>query len=367
MHKDDATMLKYIKNRLNIGTVYIREHFASFSVINKSDMLKICRIFDISPLNTTKHLNYVMFKKAYELYFNTNSSASQGKDKNVITEEILSLKNQMNKKRTHFNQQEGHRINITPYWFLGFIEAEGYFSVATAINKGVAFGLGQTASEFKVLEAIKDFLLALPGNYNISRIDTNPVCISCDSKAKYVNSKPMVKIKIVKADFNTNILIPFLDSLVWLSKKELDYKDWKIILDIRKKGKHFTEQGKKLISCISNRMNRNRLSTNLRKQDEISIDERIYKLLASPSNYEIQPDGKILIKSSGVYLKGRGNIGVNIFDVTEGTLVKSFNSIKECALFFWVSDRTIIRRLDKWSVVEHNNQNIIFKRKVSLP
>ena len=53
---------------------------------------------------------------------------------------------------------------------------------------------------------------------------------------------------------------------------------------------------------------------------------------------------KILIKSTGTYLKSRGNIGVSVFN-KDGKLVYEFNSIKECALFFKVSDRTDLRAL----------------------
>jgi len=53
-------------------------------------------------------------------------------------------------------------------------------------------------------------------------------------------------------------------------------------------------------------MNNSRLSTNLASKGEESsfsgdIKERALKLLSTPSNYEVQPDGKILIKSSGTY------------------------------------------------------------------
>ena len=32
-----------------------------------------------------------------------------------------------------------------------------------------------------------------------------------------------------------NVLIPFLDKLEWLSKKNLDYKDWKLVLTLKKR------------------------------------------------------------------------------------------------------------------------------------
>jgi len=113
-------------------------------------------------------------------------------------------------------------------------------------------------------------------------------------------------------------------------------------------------------------MNRNRLSTNLAKPSEIDIQERVSNLLASPSNYEIHPNGKILIKSSSVYLKGKGNVAINVLD-DKGILIHSFDSLKQCAIFFGISDRTINRRLDNGSFVEIEGQNLIFKREVTLP
>ena len=68
----------------------------------------------------------------------------------------------------------------------------------------------------------------------------------------------MAKLEIVKTDYLTNVIIPFFDNLIWLSKKKLDFEDWKLILKIKNDGKHFIEEGKELIKLISKRMNNNR-------------------------------------------------------------------------------------------------------------
>lgn len=73
----------------------------------------------------------------------------------------------------------------------------------------------------------------------------------------------MAFITVNQTDFLTNVLVPFFDSLIWLSKKEKDYKDWRLILNIIREGKHFIDEGKELISLIAKGMNNNRLSTNL--------------------------------------------------------------------------------------------------------
>jgi len=51
---------------------------------------------------------------------------------------------------------------------------------------------------------------------------------------------------------------------MWLSKKRLDYLDWKTVLKLKSEGKHFLPEGKEIILSICNRMNQNRLSTNIK-------------------------------------------------------------------------------------------------------
>ena len=79
---------------------------------------------DKQPLNTSKNLNYIIFRQAYDLYFNRDSI----KVSTELHKIMIDFKNQMNKSRVDYNQHEDHSINITPYWLLGFVEGDGYFS-----------------------------------------------------------------------------------------------------------------------------------------------------------------------------------------------------------------------------------------------
>ena len=378
-------MLEYVAQRLKIGKIYLDDHFVYFNVSKQSEVKIIINIFDQYPLNTSKNLNFLMWKQGYELYVSRKTSV---RDLNEIFNEILNLKNQMNKKRTSFKQPEGHCINITSYWFLGFVEGEGFFSIDLKSNPPrLVFGVGQTASEVDVLMAVKRFLLDLPGDYKISRVDTNVVGLTVNKKAKNENSKPMARIGVYKTDFINNVLIPFFDNLIWLSKKELDYQDWKLIFNIKLQGKHFTDEGKEIMSLLHLGMNEKRLSTNLIKNSSgpltdnydatlprknrwsyAEIIARALELLSTPSNYEIHSNGKIWVKSLGVYLKGRGNITVKAFN-QEGEIMHSFNSINppECAQFFNVSDRTINRKLENGTEVEFNGKKLVLRRETSLP
>lgn len=103
--------------------------------------------------------------------------------------------------------------------------------------------------------------------------------------------------------------------------------DWKTVLSLNTQGKHLMPEGQKIIFSICNRMNQNRLSTNqISNNKDLNLENKIEDLLDAPSNYEKHPNGKIFIKSSGLYLKGRGNINVKMFN-EQGLLVNYFDSI----------------------------------------
>ena len=85
----------------------------------------------------------------------------------------------------------------------------------------LGFALRQTALELPLLEAIKSYLLKLPGHYSIKR--GSGVVVKKNKSVS--NSKPMASLTISNNSYLANVLIPLLDSLVWQSKKELDYKD----------------------------------------------------------------------------------------------------------------------------------------------
>ena len=278
----------------------------------------------------------------------------------------------MNRKRISF-ELLNHSIKITPYWLLGFVEGEGTFNVSKSKDFALEFGVCQTLSEKKVMLEIQSFLLALPGDYPIRRKDSNMVPLYEDKKAKNENSNPMLKIKIRDLNYIGNVIIPFFDSLIWESKKRLDYLDWKAIFNLKREGKVYLPKCKDLILAICNRMNLKRLSTNktnLKDNSSIvnDLDLKLKSLLEAPSNLELHSNGKIFIKSLGKYIRGRGNIIVEVFlqeEYGRKILINSFESIRDCANFFKVDPRTITRRLDSGEFHSYENKTYILKRKNS--
>lgn len=75
MHINDRPLLVYIRNRLGLGKIYPisiesilpeKDKLTSvWEVYSFDDVLKIINIFDKYPLNTTKQLDYLAWRKAY--------------------------------------------------------------------------------------------------------------------------------------------------------------------------------------------------------------------------------------------------------------------------------------------------------------
>ena len=100
-----------------------------------------------------------------------------------------------------------------------------------------------------------------------------------------------------------------------------------MVLRLRINGQHLTEEGQQLIPLIAQSMNDGRLFTNKAKSTlpcagEIGynkINLRIQNLLYSPSNYEVQANGRILIVSAGTYL--RNSAGAELYNKISGVLL----------------------------------------------
>lgn len=91
-------------------------------------------------------------------------------EKILISHEILKLKNSINKKRTDFTNSAytkyNHKIEVTPYWLLGFLEGEGSFGV-DRFSWGIMFELGLTESQVRVIKAIREYFLVLSTFLNL--------------------------------------------------------------------------------------------------------------------------------------------------------------------------------------------------------
>lgn len=356
LHLDDLPLLQTIQGKFGIGKIDIYGKMASYRVRRHDELLVLIDIFSKFPLNSVKYLNYLAFKQAFELY---NSKSDWGP---VVQKKIEVLKNSMNNQRTDFSMPDNHKIRVTPNWFGGFIEGEGSFSVQKK-SFVLNFSLSQK-NNTPLMKAIWEFLDNLRDVSNsISTINIknrenfigetskggNPrrsvVVSSFDNRI--ASRGEITNLGVSQEDYIANIFIPFLDSLSWYSKKVDDYNDWKCILELKKLGLHFTDEGIRVINLVLSQMNLNRLSTNpdklsQSKTDNLTID--IAKLLSGQSNLEIKSDGRIFILSLNKYYNKGKKIPVSLFDM-KGLFHSSFDSIKDCAKLLGISAERVSKRL----------------------
>lgn len=172
-------------------------------------------IFDVYSLNTTKFLDYLVFKEVLTLY----------KQKKHLTLEglayIKNLLTTINQSRTDFKMPAYHKINITPYWFLGFLEAEGSFAMQKSSAK---FIVCCTEVQKPVLDAIKIFLDRLELNQEYPNLYISR-CSIYYRKERSLKDKPQYALTISDFYYIHHFFIPFLDNLNFLNKKKLDFKD----------------------------------------------------------------------------------------------------------------------------------------------
>lgn len=254
LHRDDKNVLVFMHNLLAVGNINESGEEYKFVVSDKEGIKKLISIFDKFNLNTTKYLDYLDFKEAFNLYHNRNG---------VLTEELkdklIKLKSGMNSNRISFNMPFNH-IKITTYWLLGLVEGEGSFHIWRSDLVPV-FAIGLTERQLPVIEKIKEFFIQNLGfdDNSIWKLN-NTSAMGINIQKARNNSKSSVLFIIKDIRILQNYLIPFFDKVNFLSKKAQDFKDFKIMSRVVYYGAHKKEPIKSLVLKLSRSMNNYRLS-----------------------------------------------------------------------------------------------------------
>lgn len=93
LHIYEYPLLDFVTRKLGVGNIQVRDSSVNYTVSSKDELFKILSIIDKRYLNTSKHFYYMLFRKAYYLYFNRETN----KVSIELRENLLELKNQMNK------------------------------------------------------------------------------------------------------------------------------------------------------------------------------------------------------------------------------------------------------------------------------
>lgn len=358
LHIDDAPALEYIKTTLGLGSIYnfssnraAATKSAIFTIFSRLDISIILAIFSKYSLNSSKHLNFLAFAKAYMLY-NKSSKHSLRAEINPILDKIAES---MNSKRKDFVMPSDHRIVITNNWLLGFVEGDGSFFY-TRGNKSLGFSISQEGNK-ALMEAIVNFLC----NYASEQIKPELLSLNLDEIQIY-SIATVYNIKITRRDLIKLVIIPLFSSVNFRTKKFLDFMDWVAIFNLHEKGLHYLPEGKHIIKLILNQMNNNRLSTRGNVHDRTELLTKIEELLSKPSNYEYRNDGKFFIISEQRFLPQGGGTkkGVELI-YPDGTLIKTFKSLGDCAKFLVLDKRIISSKIQKGDGVNYNNQLCILR------
>lgn len=318
LHIDDIGSLHYIRDRLGIGSVKTYGNTTRFTVTRRKELEKLINIFSNFPLNSTKLLNYLNFKRAFELY-----TGSKNKTEDLALE-MEKIKNKMNRNRSDYQLPEGHCPVITSHWLLGFVEGDGSFHLDRSSNR-LNFDLTLSGVDLALLEGIKDYLFNLPG--------VEPEKMNKSSMMIYLSKGPSVAahLSIKDIDFIKYVIIPFFSSMTWHSKKFLDFQDWVLIFKLKEQGHHYTDEGLRLIELITSQTNNNRLSTTkAAKIDRGLLHADIQRVLSGQSNYENRGD-RIYIKSLDRFLTSSKAKVVQLIDDHSGETIKTYSSLTACA------------------------------------
>lgn len=341
LHIDDFNLLDYIKKTLKMGKVYANtsRNSCSFVVGNEKELHELIKLLDGFPLNGIKFLDFSDFKEAFLLYFSRKGTISED-----LIKKLLKLKEGLNRGRKDFTMPLNHKINITGYWLVGLIEGEGSFSMTRGSRLRPCFQLLFTAAQKPLLESIKLFLMNNLGfdRFSLWKLANTSDIGIFDFKAKG-NSKPTVCLEIHNILLLNNYLIPFLSNFTFLSKKGLDFADFKVICQTIYKGGHKKSLIRELLIKLSLRMNDFRLSTFKGELVSDLTSDEYTKLLSAPIELPLVNDVVYLISAEN----------------QEELLVKS---LKEASEVVGVHYSTLSRLLERSNSKEATLKNYTIKK-----
>lgn len=348
LHVDDLAVLQFIKDKLGIGNITIKStgDICTFSVSNEEGIYALISIFDKYNLNTTKYLDYLDFRKAFILYKERDKNLYK-LDKLKIIDQIMELKNRMNRQRTCLNNNifslHTNKTGINKNWLLGFIEAEGSFFVSrTDIEP--SFSIELSSAQLFILESIKDFFINNLGfdKYSIYILKSSAFNIFSINQQK---TKPSALLIVKNIRVLHNFFIPYFNAMKFNSKKGQDFLDWKLICEAVYKGSHKVEEIRALILRLSYTMNSYRLSSNLNKEsmEPLTQEERNIIREALPTIVHLK-DGRLLEAKSG---KVSINRSLSVYEViTPQGEVLILDSFKDILNILGVGFRTLKRHIN---------------------
>jgi hypothetical protein len=355
LHIDDLPVLNHIKKTLGFGSVYAYKDKCYYRVNKIKDIFKLISIFDTFALNTSKHLDYLDFQKAFFLYKERTKLSKELRDK------ILEIKNNMNSQRTS-NYIRRPQAVITKSWLLGFIEGDGSFSLSRTTLEPI-FSIKLSESQLPLLMEIKKYLETNLGfdKYSLSKLNISPI-ISISKNKSGNNSKPLAILTIKNVHFLHNYFIPFFSECHFISKKGLvrsAINDFKIICKAIYIGAYRNTEIKNLIIKLSLTMNNYRLSSYQGKVDLLNLVEKNLIINAKPTIGHLSDGRQIDLETKKIIHRRSSSCIYEIIKPTNEIVIKP--NLAEAAKEIGVGFNTLKRQLSselEGQIVEYKGYKI---------
>jgi hypothetical protein len=234
-------------------------HITSISPI----LDKIIPHFELYPCLTSKNLNFKDWKEIALIMKNKEHLTKKGMDK------IINFSLKLNKNRSfedkynyckttlgltvNLNKEFEIKYDLPSYWVQAFLTGEAMFYtyVSEKLSRGKVYQgcdssleLGQNNHDVAILLSLKKFFNGgyIKPKYNYNNLDD---CKNSHSVNRYILR-------------NNETIAHFLDLYPMLTRKQLDYLDWKKIVELKNLGAHKTLDGLNLIKKIISNVNSKR-------------------------------------------------------------------------------------------------------------
>jgi len=256
-----VNVLENINNYFSCGSVVIdnrKTDTKKYHVTSISDILNIIiPHFETYPCLTSKFLNFNDWKKIAFILKNKEHLTEDGLQKirniskKMNTGRSFEDKYEYLKKSLNVDTNGNVNFKLPEHWIQTFIDGEGMFYNYIYENKqqnriiiDSSLEIAQGNHDVFILLAIKNFFDGgyIKPKYNVNSID------EC-KESRSVN-------RFILRD--SNKIVEFVNKFPMLTQKQLDFLDWKTIVELKNNGSHKSPEGFNLIKEIKARMNTKR-------------------------------------------------------------------------------------------------------------
>nr|QCB16477.1 hypothetical protein [Armillaria gallica] len=250
----------YFKGKGSISFSNKSQSVSRYKISNLKDIINlVIPHFDKYPLVTSKHLNYLDFKKVILLIESGEHLKEEGLKK------IKEIVSQMNTKRTfldkwNYSKDQSKKIELVPEWIQSFADGEGNFNFhirPTGNSNVCAFAIYQNVHDYHIMALLvkyfgggKLYPLSVDGSFE-SAFDYYK-----ERNKKGLNS--VITFEVNTRSMNKSQIIPFFNKYPLYTTKALDFEDWKSLIEYSDLKIYESEEGRQKMLQISKGMNSRR-------------------------------------------------------------------------------------------------------------